>query len=364
MKNIASLVLLSFLSFTALAAYSQNPQPLNLAAVVPVSGQWGSFGNDIVRGAELAIDDLKDEYGPIKLHVEDACLAIDTVKAATKLVTIDKINAVVGSYCVVGMVPMAGILEKNKVLGFHTSAVADEILNAGNYIFTTNITIADEAKALARYAYNNLGARRAGTLYLLTQWGLNYNKYFSEEFKALGGVIVGSYESPIGVTDFRTELLKLSTAKPDVLFFGEVGTELGAALKQARQIGLNAPVLGAHEAEGQVVIDIAGKDAEGLTFLSPRLPSTGDTVAKFRKQYREKYSSEPGVLAANGYDATILTVKTLRQCNLDTTCAKDELYRVKDFNGVSGTFSITPEGGTIKEFVRKYVEKGKFKEAS
>ena len=222
---------------------------LKLAVVAPVSGNWGSYGSEIVRGAQLAIDDLREQFGPLHFQVEDACLAADTVKAATKLIDIDQIKAVVGSYCVVGMIPMAGILERHKVIAFHSSAVADEILSAGDYVFTTNVTIANEAKALARYAYTDLGARRAAIMFLLTQWGQNYSKYFADEFTSLGGTVVATYENPIGSADFRTELLKISSLKPDVLFFPHVGAELGTALVQSLQAGLKVPVLGPHEAE-------------------------------------------------------------------------------------------------------------------
>ena len=108
------------------------------------------------------------------------------------------------------------------------------------------------------------------------------------------------------------------------------------------------------------VLKVAGAAADRLIFLSPRLPSSGPAVDKFRESYRKKYSAEPGILAANAYDATTITVQALRQCKLDTTCAKDRIYQIKDFPGVSGVFSITAEGGTIKDFVRKSVKNGTF----
>lgn len=364
MKRFWIVLITAFAVNSPLSAQSGTQDHLTVAVVAPVSGNWGSYGSEIVQGAQIAIDDLKESYGPLRLQVEDACLAADTVKAASKLIEFDHIKAVVGSYCVVGMVPMAGILERHKIIGFHSSAVADEILNAGEFVFTTNVTIANEAKALASYAYNNLGARRAAVLFLLTQWGQNYSKYFSEEFSKLGGTVVSSFENPIGAVDFRTELLKISNSKPDVLFIAHVGAELGTALKQARQAGLTVPILGAHEAEEQSVLEVAGAAADDLTFLSPRLPRTTTVYKKFRDHYRQKYSSEPGILASNAYDATTIVIQKLRECRLDTTCAKNKIYEIKNFPGTSGVFSITSEGGTVKDFVRKSAKSGSFKEAT
>lgn len=352
--------------FTIINAFAEEeskgsiPPEIRIAVVSPTTGNWGPYGTEIVRGAMLAVEDLQGPKGPIKLLVEDACLPADTVRSIHKLIDIDDIKGVVGSYCVVGTVPMAAITEKKHILAFHTSAVADPILNAGDYTFTTNITIRDEAKSLAELAYNTFGYRKAAVLYLLTQWGDDYQKYFIDRFKELGGTVVISLENPIGTSDFRTELTKIKTAKPDMIFMAHVGAELATALKQARQINLSVPVLGAHEVEEQGVLDLAGSASEGLTFLSPTLPTSGNKVLNFRTAFRAKYGTEPGILATNGYDATNLVVNSLRECKLSTECAKDKIYAVKDYAGMSGVFSITPEGGTVKTFIRKTVKNGKF----
>ena len=187
---------ISYLFFTVfinvdISSGENIEREIKIAVVAPVTGDYGFYGNEIVRGAQLAINKLtaSDSNLKIKLLVEDACLPADTIKSAHKLLNIEKIDAIVGSYCVIGMVPMAALTEKKQIIAFHTSAVADPILNAGEYTFTTNVAIKDEAQKLAEYAYNKLGARKVSILWLLTQWGDDYQKYFSERFKELGGTI-------------------------------------------------------------------------------------------------------------------------------------------------------------------------------
>ena len=141
-----------------------------------------------------------------------------------------------------------------------------------------------------------------------------------------------------------------------------VGGDLGAMIKQLRQAKFAGVILGAHESEEPTVIDVAGSFSEGLTMLSPELPKDGAHVKQFRENYRKRFQQEPGVLAANAFDSTEIAIRSLHACNFDADCAKDKVYLLKDYPGVSGKFSITPEGGTIKSFVVKKVEGGVFKE--
>jgi branched-chain amino acid transport system substrate-binding protein len=335
------------------------PQEIRIAVVAPITGGLGNYGNEIVQGAQLAVDQL-GEAERVRLLVEDACLPADTVRAAHRLIDIENIQAIVGSYCVVGMVPMAAITEKKNIIAFHTSAVADAILNAGDFTFTTNIAIKDEARKLAAYAYNTMRVRRAAVLSVLTQWGQDYEKYFVEEFEKLGGVVAAAFQNPLGTNDFRSEITRITAANADVIFIPNVGDGLGSALKQLREMGLKQPVLAADEAEEQSVLDAAGAAAEGLTFLSPALPESGEEAMRFKNEFHKRYGTEPGILAANAYDATKITINLLRECNLSNACVKSKLYQLKDYPGMSGEFSITEEGGTIKTFVRKTVSRGKF----
>jgi branched-chain amino acid transport system substrate-binding protein len=119
----------------------------------------------------------------MKMHA----LPMQALSAINKLTSIDKIQGLVGSYCIIGMVPAALVLEKANVVGFHTTVVPQILLDSGEYVFTTNVRIKSEAEHLAQYAYNKLGLRRAATMYASSQWGEDYTGYFSREFKRLGG---------------------------------------------------------------------------------------------------------------------------------------------------------------------------------
>lgn len=357
-KNVALalvVLLISYLSATA---------EIRVAIVGPLTGDFASYGTEIQQGAQLAVDELNKRTGAehVTLIAEDACLPATTVSAANKLTNIDHIDAVVGGYCVVGMIPMVPKFEAAHVIAFHSSAVPSSLLDAGEYIFSTNVSINNEAGQAAAYARLTLGVRTAAIMYVNTQWGEEYRDGFKKRFEELGGKVVSEIDLPIASADYRSELLRVKAAKPNLVFIAHVGPTIGNVLKQARTLGISLPVIGPHEAAEPIVAQTGGKAAEGLTVFAPALPKTA-ARAEFENAFSARFKRAPGLLASNAFDATHLAVSALRSCkDHDGACAKEIIYRTKDYAGVSGTFSVTEQGGTQKPFVRKVLVNGAFVE--
>lgn len=339
-------------------AQNQN-QVISLGIVAPLSGDFANYGEHIQRGAELAKEDLKKENIDIKLKYEDACLPLDAVKAIQKLIEIDSINGVAASYCVVGTVPMIPVLERMNLIGFHTSVLPNRVLESKK-IFTTNGRIDDEASLAADYAYDNLKARRAAILFLITQWGETYADSFKEKFKSKGGMVVRVESNPIGINDFRSELTRIKQHKPDLIFMVHVGPTLGIALKQARQLGLKQQILTVNESEDISVIEQAREAAEGLTFFAPEPKQETAAMKSFREAFVERYAKLPHPLSKHAYDEVKIVSETNAKCNLSNQCVLDEVAKIKDYDGASGKFSFEADGGVAREFVLKKVKNGQF----
>lgn len=344
------------------AAYGDKPNtsPIRLGMVAPLSGDFAPYGEHIRRGIQLAIGDLASSGIKAELFSEDACLPAQERAALSKLVSVDRIQGLAGSYCVIGMVASASILEAARVVSFQTSGGTKEILDAGDYLFTTAARTKDEAEKLAEYAYQTLGLRKAAVLYLTTQWGEEFSTDFSQRFAALGGRITATATNPIGITDFRTELTRLRSPDPDALIIVHLASTLGGALKQARQVGFTKQFLATTDAEEQSVIDVAGPSAEGLKFLAPEPAEETPQMKQFAQRFQNKFGNAPHPLSRHSYDATMLIAGALQDCRLEAECAKGRMYKTKNYAGASGTFSIDPDGGTRRDFVLKTVKDGRF----
>jgi branched-chain amino acid transport system substrate-binding protein len=207
-----------------------------------------------------------------------------------------------------------------------------------------------------------LGYKEIAVLYINNEWGVGLKDVFEKEFENLGGKILISEGFEQDAKDFRTQLIKIKAKNPKVIFIPVYYIEAGLILKQAKELGIKAQFLSGDSIEKPEFIEIAGELAEGIIFGAPTYdPESKESLIKnFVDKYQSKFGKKPTVVAAHAYDATNIIALTLEKCEENATCIKDELYKIKDFPGVSGKTSFDKNGDAIKEILLKTVKNGQF----
>jgi branched-chain amino acid transport system substrate-binding protein len=355
-----SLFLMFFFTFSALA----DENTIKLGATLPLSGNLATYGNLIRGGIELAVEDQKALGVSVEAYFDDTPFSgSGVISSLRKLASVDKVDAITGNFSNVAMALMAPELQKLKLPTFHTAAADNLIYDSNDWVLTTNIKIPDEAAEMARVVFEKFKMRRVAVLFVQTNFGDAYHQAFVENFKKLGGEITTIQNFEISATDSRAQLTKIRATKPDGVFFGAFGPFLGFSLKQARELGIKCPFFSVYESEDTSVLDSAGVAANGLYYLVTSSITSSEKFHAYRDRYFAKYHLEPGTFGANAYDAATLMTQALKKCNRDRECTKNELYQIKDFEGVSGSFSIAADGAARKKFVLRTIEDGKFVDA-
>ncbi len=342
----------------ALSVPKAEQETIKIGVIAPLTGSFAVFGERIRNGIELARSDL-DMENQVTVVYEDACQPKDAVSAVHKLIQFDSVAWIGGSFCLVGFVPIIPIVEENKKIAFNTAANPDAVLGH-QYIFSTNKSIRADAQILAQFARNKLGAKTAASLFYITPLGEDYGKYFNQYFEDLGGKIVSSERVQLSATDFRTELAKIKSSKPDIIFVVHLAKPLGTLIKQARELGLESILLSHSEAEDPNVLEVAGRAAEGFLISSSEPKDKTDTVRGFERRYEIRYGSASDVIAANAYDSFVLQMQAYTVCKGNTACMIQELRNVKDHDGASGKITINPDGSASKPAIFKVVKNGRF----
>lgn len=332
---------------------------VRVAAAIPLTGNYGSIGENIKNGLDLAKKDIEANEGiKVDLIYEDACLPKEITSAVQKLISIDKVK-VINQFCAVGIVPSLSITEPAKIINVEIAANVDDLLGK-KYFFSPNFAVRDNAKTIAEFAVNDLKAKKAAFIYYNTQFGKDYTKYTGARFKELGGSIVADEMTSLEITDFKTNLLKIKTANPDVIFVTQLTGALGTIIRQARDLGLNIPIVGNYQNEDPIVLNTAGTAAEGFIISSADPGVLSQGYAEFNDAYLAAYGRKADVFASNAYDALHLEVTAIRKCGDDTDCIRDEIHKIKDYKGVSGTITIDENGVAQKPTVFKIVKNSKF----
>lgn len=345
-------------------ALAQSDSAIKLGATLPLSGDLATYGNLIRGGIELAIEDLAKEKITAKLVLEDIPLSGDKViSGLNRLIQIEKVDGIAGNFSNVAMAAMGPAIEKAQIPSFHTSAADPLILDAGNYILTSNVRIKDEAYAMAEHLFSS-GLKQIAVLSIQTNFGQAYREFFKERLLKLGGTITADETFEVGDLDYKAQLLKIRSSAPQAVYAGSFGRFLGYSLKQAREMGIKAPFFSVYESEDLSVLESAQGKAEGLQYFVTTSTTSSARFASFRDRFFARFSQEPGTFGSNAYDATILLGRALAKCNKDRACALKELYSTTDFDGVSGKFSIESDGATKKGFLLRQVKDNKFVDAS
>lgn len=344
----------------------KQPEAFTVGAALPLTGEGAVYGKAARNGIELALSEIDQSDSPIanKIRVvyEDTRLEPrDAISAVRKLVDIDRVPVIIGpmaSSCAEAAAPIA---EEKQVVLLSPSATSHKLTEAGDYFFRTVVSDIYDGTAMAQFAYNDEGHRTVCLLYIESAGPYGVTQSFEKEFTRLGGSVLSTEKGPPGGTDFRTQLERVRVKKPDALFFAGFAKETAVILKQAKELGVELPLLTHQVAEDADVRRLAGDAADSVIFTTPKLdPSVGGPVVKrFYEEYERRFNEEPGNFASNAYDAMHLVAKAIEERGSSSESIKRYLYSVEGYEGASGDMTFDENGDVVQSMRIMTIRDGK-----
>jgi len=223
-----------------------------------------------------------------------------------------------------------------------------------------------QAAASAEYALKQ-GYK---TAYTLTSPDLSYTarlpEFFSDAFAQGGGKTIGDTAFTIGQQDFAAQVTRIQALdpQPDVIYTGMFPPDIGVFVRQLRAAGVKAPLYGADGCDQQPLIDLAGKDANGIVFTTHGFPTPGSRFADFMAGLTELQGKPPEApaLAALGGDTIDVVKATVEQAgSTDPKAIADTLAQLSGVEVVSGAITYAGTDGVPSKTVTIVeVENGKF----
>lgn len=366
---LASLVTLSTFAGCASKAVNNTPQAGSpSAATVKVglnyelSGGVATYGQSLTNGIELAFEEINKSGGVLGKQLEEVKVdnKSDNTEAAnvsTRLATRDKVVAILGAATSGNTKAASPAAMQNKVPLISASATAEDVTVDSNgkvrdFVFKTCFSDSFQGVIMSNFAYNDLQAKKAVMLVDSTSdYSKGLAKNFKETYTKLGGQVVGEEAYQAKETDFKAVLTKIKGLNPDVLFLPGYYEEAGLIVRQARELGLNVPVIGGDGYESPKLAELAGKDALNKVYYTTAYSSkdTSAETVKFNNAYKQKYGKEPDAFNALGYDMAYLFADALKRAGaVDSTKLKAALESTKDFKGVTGNVTIDAKHNTVK----------------
>ena len=342
---------------------------INIGANLELSGNTASFGQSAADGLALAVEQInKDGIDGKKLkitRVDNKSDAAEATSGSIKLVSQDKVVAVVGSATSTNTLAQVQIAQDNKVPLLTPTATNPDITNKdgklNDYVFRTCFIDPFQGTVAANFASGELKAKTAA---IYVDSSSDYSKglaaAFKEAFTANGGKIVAEEAYVTKDTDFRSTLTRIKSAKPEFIFLPGYYEEVGLILKQARENGIATPFMGGDGWDSPKVVEIAGNEALNKTYITNHYsPEDEDSkIQDFVKAYQEKYDKTPDAFAALGYDTGYYLADAIKRAGEATPeKIRDALEEVKDLELVSGTLNLDENHDPVKSAtILEYVD--------
>jgi branched-chain amino acid transport system substrate-binding protein len=289
----------------------------------------------------------------IRLLVEDdQSRPEEASNAVTKLITQDKVVAVLGEVASRRTLAAAPVSQKYQIPMISPASTNERVTQVGDYVFRVCFIDPFQGEVLAKFAYNDLKARTVAVLKDVSQdYSVGLTDAIQKTFTALGGKVLEPVSYSSGDADFRAILTQVRAQKPDAIFAPGYYPEAAIIARQARELGMTMPLLGGDGWVGDALKN--GREALANTFISNHY--SGDNpdpvVQNFRKAYRAKFNREPDSIAALGYDAAKVLADSLTRAKATDGPTLRAAIAAADVAGVTGRLRMNANRNVDKPAV-------------
>lgn len=349
---------------------SNGGDEIKIGVNLELSGPVASYGSSENDGFTLAVEEINAAGGidgkQIKLvTVDNKSDAAESTNAAIKLTSQDKVAAIIGPATSGNSVAQVQIANDTKTPMITPSGTSPTVTVSDNgsvneFAFRTSFIDPFQGTVAANFAANELKVKTAA-VYAdnASDYAKGLAASFIEDFEAAGGTIVKQESYVAKDTDFRSTLTRIKGANPEFIFIPGYYEEVGLIVKQARELGITVPLMGADGWDSPTIVDLAGAEALNNTFIINHYSAEDpDGKAKeFADKYKEKYGKAPNSFNALGYDTVYLLKDAIERAgSTDGTKIKEALEATDNLDLVTGLYSVDEnhhpvKSATILEFV-------------
>src|SRR6266850_2276341 len=376
-RTRASLIVLPLVALILFAGSCQRQQQpeaardrstIKIGFFGDLSGPTFNFGESAKNGILMAADEI-NQAGGINGRKIDVVIEDDRgspEQAATlagKLIGEDKVVAIIAGGTSGNSRAAAPKAQSARIPLISPSSTDPAVTQVGDYIFRACFVDAFQAEVMAKFAVNTLKAKKAAILFdFNSPYGRGLTDYFELSFARQGGQIVAKRSYTQGDVDFKGQLSSIQATDPDVIYIPGYYNDVALIAKQARQMGLEQPLLGGDGWDAPELWQLGG-DALNGSYISTHysVDDPSPAIQQFVREYKQRYGNLlPDAHAALAYDATrVLADAIARADSTDGAKLRAALAETRNFVGVTGIISIDADRNAVKPATVLKLQDGK-----
>jgi len=335
-----------------------------IGAALSLTGGAAAYGESQQRGLELARDELNERGGvTYDLRIED-----DETEPTTGITVYDGfisdgVAAIIGPTLSNGAMQADPVAQDAGVPVLGISNTAAGVTDIGDFIFRNSLTEGAVIPQTIAAAKEQLGIESVVVLYgnddAFTQSGYDA---FAAALDAEGIEVLDTLTFAKTDSDFRTLLTEAQDAEPDALVVSALVEAAIPLVTQAREVGLDIPIIGGNGFNSPRLMEEAGDAANGV-IVGAAWNSASDNPENqaFLEAYRAAYDSDPDQFSAQAYTGLYLIDAAIHvSCSTDHAELRDSLASLADIPTPLGSFSFDENRDAVHPAIVQVVEDGAF----
>ncbi|MEU5873631.1 ABC transporter substrate-binding protein [Glycomyces sp. NPDC047369] len=355
----------SALSGSGTGADCTIDETVKIGAVFSLTEAAAFAGTYQQEGLAMGFEEL-NAAGGITYEViqeDDKTSVEDSVAAFGKLIDRDEVSAIVGPTLSNMAFTTYTDAESAGVPALGVSTTAEGIPEMGDYIFRASLPEEVALAASIPAAKEALGLTKVAVLYdNADEFTTSAANTIKDVLNDEGIEIVAEETFETADTDFAAQLTSVLEAEPDAVILSALPGATVPLVKQARNLGIEAPIVGGNAFNSPVLVGALEDASEGL-IVGGAWSAAADTTgnAEFIANYTEKYGRAPDQFAAQAYTAAYLLDQAIRaDCDANREAIKDNLGQILEYDSILGPISIDENGEVTQEAVVQIVHDGAF----
>jgi len=363
-------VFLAMLATMAAAPAMAQETVIKIGHVAPITGNIAHLGKDNENGARLAIEELNAKgltIGGKKAKFElvaedDAADPKQGTAAAQKLVDA-KVNGVIGHLNSGTTIPASRLYSEAGIPQISPSATNPTYTKQGYK--TAFRVVANDGQlggTLGKYAVSTLKAKTVAIIHDKTAYGEGVADEFRKSAVKSGAKVVAREFTTNTATDFQAILTSIKGKKPDVVFYGGMDAQAGPLLRQMKQLGITAKVMGGDGICTAELVKLAGDavgDGQVVCAEAGGVTASGQKVMDdFRANYKKRFNADVNLYAPYVYDAVMVMADAMKKANSAEPAKYLPVLAKTSYNGVTGKIVFDARGDIKDGALTLYTYKG------
>ncbi len=373
-KMAAMLIIMLLMAGIVTGCGGANSNEVKIGILNEMTGGNATMGTSSANGAKMAIKEANAKGGVLGKQIK-AVIAdnksepSEAANAMTKLATQDKVVAITGMFASSNAIAASSVAESTKVPFLAVGATNPKVTvdektgKVKDYTFRVCFIDPFQGTVGANFVLNTLNLKKAA---MLVDSSSDYSKglaaFFKDAFTKGGGAVLAEEAYLQKDQDFKTILTKVKALNIEVLYVPGYYEEVGKIVKQARELGINIPIVGGDGWDSPKLVEIGTAAALNNTYFTNHysVDDTSATSREFVEAYKKEYGQAPDAMSVLGYDAANVLIDAIKRANsLDPAKIREALAATKDFTTITGSTTLNATHDAVKNAVIIEMKDGK-----